>query len=81
MLLAKYHKLTSISVRMPIEAMEEPGVFAPFVETLSWKNICIYQLISLFTEVTFVISDKDADMALNAIQRYIQDKNKKVAGF
>lgn len=64
---AEYRHLSSISVRMPPEAMQIPGVFAPFVQALAWQQISVIQIVSYFTEITFVVSDADADRAFSVI--------------
>ncbi len=60
--------LSAISVRMPPEVMNVTGVFAPFVQALAWQQISVYQIVSHFTEITFIVSDKDADGAYAAIK-------------
>lgn len=67
-LVTEYPNLSAISVRMPPEVMQVPGVFAPFVQTLAWRQIIVYQIVSHFTEITFVVSDTDADKAFSAIK-------------
>jgi aspartokinase len=67
-LVAEYPRLSAISVRMPPEVMQMPGVFAPFVQTLAWQQISVYQIVSHFTEIAFVVSDMDADKAFGAIK-------------
>ncbi len=67
-LVAEYPGLSAISVRMPPEVMDIPGIFAPFVQALAWKNISVYQIVSHFTEITFVVSDNDADAAFAVVK-------------
>ncbi len=67
-MVAEYPNLSAISVRMPPEVMQVTGVFAPFVQALAWQQISVYQIVSHFTEITFLVSDKDADQAFNSIK-------------
>ena len=67
-MIAEYPNLSAISVRMPPEVMHVTGVFAPFVQALAWRQISIFQIVSHFTEITFLVSDKDADQAFNTIK-------------
>ena len=69
-LIAEYHNLSSLSIRMPSEIMEHVGVFAPFVQLLAWQNISVYQVMSYFTEIAFVLSNHDAEKAFAAIQSF-----------
>lgn len=65
---AEDKNLSAISVRMPPEVMQIPGVFAPFVQALAWQQISVYQIVSYFTEITFVVSDADADLAFAVVK-------------
>ncbi len=65
---AEYVNLSAISVRMPPEVMQIPGVFSPFVQALAWQQISVYQIVSYFTEITFVVSDADADRAFAVLK-------------
>lgn len=67
-MVAEYPALSAISVRMPPEVMHITGVFAPFVQALAWQNISVYQIVSHFTEITFIVSDQDADRAFDVIK-------------
>lgn len=67
-MVAEYPALSAISVRMPPEVMHITGVFAPFVQALAWQKISVYQIVSHFTEITFIVSDKDADTAFDVIK-------------
>ena len=67
-MVAEYPNLSALSVRMPPEVMRNIGVFAPFVQALAWQQISVFQIVSYFTEITFLVSDKDADAAFNAIK-------------
>lgn len=67
-LVAEYPALSAISVRMPPEVMHVTGVFAPFVQALAWQQISVYQIVSHFTEITFVVADNDADRAFDVIK-------------
>lgn len=53
---------------MPPEDMHVTGMFAPFVQALAWQRISVYQIVSHFTDITFLVSDKDADKAFNVIK-------------
>lgn len=67
-LIEEHHALTAISVRMPPEVMHIAGVFAPFVQVLGWQKISVYQIVSHFTEITFLVSNQDADRAFTLIK-------------
>ncbi len=66
--IAKFTNLSAISVRLPLETVSIPGVYYPFVKALAWQRINVYQIISYFTEVNFILDDKDIDRAFAIIK-------------
>jgi hypothetical protein len=67
-LVGSYPRLSAIGVRMPPEVMHIPGIFAPFVQALAWERISVYQIVSHFTEITFIVSDADAGKAFEIVK-------------
>ncbi len=66
--IAKYTNLSVISIRMPLETVTLPGVYYPFVKAFAWSGINVYQIISYFTEVNFIIDDKDIERAFTLMK-------------
>lgn len=66
--IAMYKDLSAISVRLPLETVTMSGVYYPFVKALAWEKICVYQIISYFTEVNFILDDKDIELAFSIMK-------------
>jgi aspartokinase len=64
-------ELVALSLRFSKEFLYTPGVIATLVQRLTWEDINIYELISTFTELTFIISKKDAAKGYDALQRLV----------
>ena len=73
-LISEFPRLSAVSVRMAPEVMQLPGVFAPFVQALAWQKISICQMMSHFTEVTFVVADDDAERAFAGMKTLAKKK-------
>ncbi|MCK5282581.1 MAG: ACT domain-containing protein [Nanoarchaeota archaeon] len=63
--------LVALSLNFSEKFLYTPGIIATVVRKLTWENINIYELISTFTELTFIISSKDATKGYNALQRLV----------
>ncbi len=63
--------LVAISLNFTEKFLYTPGVIATVVRKLTWEDINIYELISTFTELTFIISKKDATKAYDALERLV----------
>lgn len=60
--------LVALSLNFSEKFLYTPGVIATVVRKLTWEDINIYELISTFTELTFIIAQKDATKGYNALQ-------------
>lgn len=61
------HKLASVSMGLSKEYLHTPGIIAELTRKLAWNNINIYEIISTNTEITLILSDKDAIRAYDAL--------------
>lgn len=66
--IALYKNLAVISARLPLETVTIPGVYFPFVRAFAWNRISVYQVISYFTEINFVIDEKDIERAFAIVK-------------
>jgi len=60
--------LVSLSMLLPKQFVQTPGVIFLAVRRLAWDNINIIEIISTNTELSFIIASKDATGAYNALQ-------------
>jgi aspartokinase len=67
--IGEFTNLSSISVRLPDETVQIPGVYYPFIKAFAWERINFIEIISHFTELNFVVEEKDVERAFAAIKR------------
>jgi aspartokinase len=67
-LIKRYDGLSSISVRTPDHTADTPGVYYPFFRAFAWENINFIEIISVYSELTFVVEDKDVDRAFVVVK-------------
>lgn len=65
--------LVALSLNFSEKFLYTPGVIATVIRKLTWEDINIYELISTFTELTFIISKKDATKGYNALQKLVSE--------
>lgn len=53
--------LSSITVRIPLEATKMPGVLYTILKLLAWNGISLIEMISTFTELSIVLETKDIE--------------------
>ncbi len=61
--LSEYKKLSSITIRMPKEVMETPGIFYFFLKSLAWEGINIMEVVSTNLELTIILEDTQVNRA------------------
>lgn len=60
--------LSSITIHLPKETVETPGIYYQILKMLAWEKINVTEVISTYTELTIVFSDKDIDKAFSALK-------------
>ena len=65
--------LSSLTIKIPIEATKIPGVLYSILKILAWEGINLIEFISTFTELTLVMESKDIDKAFSSIKNWIDD--------
>ena len=67
--------LASLTVNIPIEAIETMGLFYIVTRALSWEDINIVDIVSSLTEMTVIIKEDDATRAFDAMKRLITENS------
>lgn len=67
-LIAKFEGLSSISIRLPIDTAITAGVYYPFFRALALEGINFIEIISVFSELTFVFKDQDVERAFAVLK-------------
>lgn len=62
-ILSEYKQLSSITIRMPKEVMETPGIFYFFLKSLAWEGINIMEVVSTNLELTLILNDTEVNRA------------------
>ncbi|TSC88271.1 MAG: Uncharacterized protein G01um10147_176 [Microgenomates group bacterium Gr01-1014_7] len=60
--------LSSLTVRIPVEATKTPGVLYSMLKILAWEGINLIEAVSTFTELTVVLDSKDIDRAFSLLK-------------
>ena len=55
--------LASITIKLPKENLEQPGVYYFILKQLAWANIPLQEIISTTNEITLVVKEKDINNA------------------
>lgn len=67
--IAKIVHLSSITIHLPEETVEIPGIYYQILKMLAWEKINIVEVISTYTELTIVLDNKDVDRAFSVLNR------------
>ena len=66
--------LSSLTIKIPIEAVEQIGLFYIVTKALNWENINIIEIVSTLTEMTFILKEDDISQAFNILKKLIIGK-------
>lgn len=69
--LSKIPGLSLITIRLPADTVETPGVYYPILKVLAWAGINFIEIISVSSELTILFRDKDVDRAFSVIKGLI----------
>jgi hypothetical protein len=65
-------KLSSLTINIPETAVETVGLFYIVARALNWENINIVDIVSTFTEMTFIVSENDTAKAFDTLKKLIE---------
>lgn len=65
--MAKIDHLSSITIHLPEETVETPGVYYQILKKLAWEKINVVEVISTYTELTMVFLEKEVDKAFSVL--------------
>jgi hypothetical protein len=63
--------IASITVTLSPQTLNDIGIFYLFLKELSWNNIPVIDIISTYTEVTFVVYETDLNRAFGVVSRLV----------
>lgn len=68
-LISYRYNLSSITIKLPTENIDQPGLYYFIFRKLAWEGINILEVISTTNEFTILLKDNDIDRAFSAIKR------------
>ena len=64
----KIPNLTAISLLFPDGSELVPGIFYKFLQPLAWESISIVEILSTWSELTFIVQKHDEDQAFTVLK-------------
>jgi len=64
--------LSSLTINLPLESTETVGLFYTITRALNWENINIVDIVSTYTEMTYIIKEEDTAKGFNTLKKLIQ---------
>ncbi len=65
--------LSSLTIKIPIESIEQVGLFYVITKTLNWENINIIEIVSTLTEMTFIIDETNTARAFDTLKKLVEN--------
>ena len=72
-ILKEVDNLSSLTIKIPINAIDTVGLFFMATRALAWENIPITEIVSTLTELTIILREKHITTAYNSIKRLIKN--------
>lgn len=66
--------LSSLAIKIPLEAVEQVGLFYVITKALNWENINIVEIVSTLTEMTFILKEDDISRAFTVLKKLINEE-------
>lgn len=62
------NKLSSITISLPKEALQTPGIFYFFLKSLAWEGVNIIEVVSSYLEFTMIFEEKEVNKAFSILK-------------
>lgn len=70
--LAYLDNLSAITIHFSKKAVDTPGLFYFLLKTLAWENISVIEIVSTFTEFTFILKNENVGKAFSLLQEILK---------
>lgn len=67
-IISEFNKLSSITIQLPKESINTPGVFYFLLKSLAWEGVNIIEIISTSLELTIIFEDRDVNKAFSILK-------------
>lgn len=74
-ILVEINDLAALTVKLPKNAPDMPGIFYLISRALTWENITIVEVVSTYTENTIILKNKDISRAYEILQKTIKENS------
>jgi hypothetical protein len=74
-ILVDINDLAALTVKLPKNAPDMPGIFYLISRALTWENITIVEVVSTYTENTLILKNKDVSRAYEILQKTIKENS------
>ena len=64
--------LSGISIDLPKDCVNTPGVYYLITRELAWNNVSIIDLVSTFEELTIIVKDEDATPVFDLLRKLVK---------
>lgn len=71
-IVTQLNNLSSVTIRLPKENVYIPGLYYYFLKSLARENINVVEVVSTYTEITFILEDKVIDKAFSILKNALQ---------
>lgn len=62
-IVSEFRQLSSITIRLPNEVTDTPGIFYFFLKSLAWEGINVMEVVSTNLELTLILADAEVNRA------------------
>lgn len=67
-IIAEFSNLSSITIHLPKESVNTPGIFYFFLKSLAWESVNIVEIVSTVSEFTLIFEDKDVNKGFSILK-------------
>lgn len=60
--------LSSLTIKIPLEATKMPGILYSILKLLAWEGISLTEMISTFTELSIILETKDIERVFSLLK-------------
>jgi len=72
-MLSHFTNLSSITIRLPKQAIETPAIFYFFLKSLAWEEVNIIEIVSAYLELTIILEEKEVNKAFAILKSLFRD--------
>lgn len=67
-IISEFHNLSSLTINLPEQSVNTPGIFYFFLKSLAWEGVNIIEIVSTVSEFTLIFEDRDVNKAFSIVK-------------